>query len=884
MTKKENVEELLISLDNEISYRNKGLQMIESDYPSRDGKIVASQYPEYKKRKEEVYQRFEHRWISLLSTLDGLCKKIRTKQPDLYELSSENLNIDRSFPRNIVLGRIHARYENLDIYVPRAIEFPIKNAVYINDDEHNNLIHSLLLRLLFALPTNKIEFTIFDPNGLGSAVDIFRRLYGIESIFPHKKVLSTQQELKKMLVSALEYCEELIQKTFTKESNCWADYNRLKFSQGDEIRKQMLPYKVFAFFNVPSGFDTECFDMFRKLAKNGERLGILVIFSYSPSALEKDKSYQNSLVDGLQQFISEDAVSLYNIVNVLSKSVNVDHLKLTEISERLPNNNKIDELLTHFIHALGDMQNDSVSFDGLIDASNLFNDTSIKSVSIPLGFAFPNGGITQFKLGDDPPHALIGGTTGSGKSNLLHVLILSACCRFSPDELNVYLLDFKEGVEFSVYAAQRLPHARLVATEADTEYGISVLQHLVEENNSRYKLFKKAGVNNIADYRKSNTDVKLPRLMLIIDEFQVLFSGSSNVKAQEYFSTLAKQGRACGIHIVMATQTLSGLDFNALGTQFGGRIALKCSEDDSKKLLGGLNNDAATQISIPYAILNTSSGAVSANIKFAVPFAEPQKVRETIQLLKCKCSGKHYAFETKVFEGMTLPQFPSDKEYVNSKSHLLLGEVLSYSSDKFDIELKEKPYYNLLICGNDEVITQGLLISTLRSAEFSDGIKEIIYVGCRLNDQYGVYSKLIKFESLTNFLEEYKDKLFDNKKLIIFDIVNAVKEINYPTTTYPGQQLTESQKALKTLLDACNICGSYIVAFYDKVSQMKTSGISLDRFDLRVGYLLNDSDTGVLLGQHLTSISKETKMGRAFFANNGEILNWFKPYVGERDD
>ena len=67
-----------------------------------------------------------------------------------------------------------------------------------------------------------------------------------------------------------------------------------------------------------------------------------------------------------------------------------------------------------------------------------------------------------------------------GKSNLLHVLILELALRYPPEELDLYLLDFKE-VEFNVYLTERLPHARVIASRADREFGLSVLRRFRED-------------------------------------------------------------------------------------------------------------------------------------------------------------------------------------------------------------------------------------------------------------------------------------------------------------------------------------------------------------------------------------------------------------------
>ena len=90
-------------------------------------------------------------------------------------------------------------------------------------------------------------------------------------------------------------------------------------------------------------------------------------------------------------------------------------------------------------------------------------------------------------------HVLISGKTGSGKSTLLHVLITNMALRYSPEEVELYLVDFKKGVEFKAYARHMLPHARVIAVESEREFGLSVLQRLDTELRERGDMFRRQG-------------------------------------------------------------------------------------------------------------------------------------------------------------------------------------------------------------------------------------------------------------------------------------------------------------------------------------------------------------------------------------------------------
>jgi S-DNA-T family DNA segregation ATPase FtsK/SpoIIIE len=94
---------------------------------------------------------------------------------------------------------------------------------------------------------------------------------------------------------------------------------------------------------------------------------------------------------------------------------------------------------------------------------------------------------------------MLAAMTTSGKSNLYHVLLCGLARRYSPEELNVYLIDGKDGVEFQPYRS--LPHARVVALHSEPELSRSVLAELVAEMGRRNELFGKIKVVNVTDYR-----------------------------------------------------------------------------------------------------------------------------------------------------------------------------------------------------------------------------------------------------------------------------------------------------------------------------------------------------------------------------------------------
>src|SRR5204863_7955027 len=157
------------------------------------------------------------------------------------------------------------------------------------------------------------------------------------------------------------------------------------------------------------------------------------------------------------------------------------------------------------------------------DDARLWSLETTAELRVPIG----RTGATKFQhlaLGKGTrQHVLIAGKTGSGKSTLFHVIITNLALWCSPEQVEFYLVDFKKGVEFKSYAANRLPHARVIAIESDREFGLSVLQRLDEELRRRGELFRGHGVQDLAGYKRAGGRESVPRSLLIIDEFQEFF-------------------------------------------------------------------------------------------------------------------------------------------------------------------------------------------------------------------------------------------------------------------------------------------------------------------------------------------------------------------------
>lgn len=155
------------------------------------------------------------------------------------------------------------------------------------------------------------------------------------------------------------------------------------------------------------------------------------------------------------------------------------------------------------------------------------------------------------------PHLLIAGTTGGGKSISLHAGILSLLYRFTPDELQLGMIDMKQ-IELGLY--RDIPHVNLRGIATTPQDGLSVLQSAVRAIQYRYTVLAKAGVTDLSAYHnkmlaepKPTTEPWLPYVVIVIDEFADLMM-TSNRYSEAAVVRIAQIGRAAGVHLIIATQ------------------------------------------------------------------------------------------------------------------------------------------------------------------------------------------------------------------------------------------------------------------------------------------------------------------------------------------
>lgn len=648
----------------------------------------------------------------------------------IIECSKEREHLGLVFTGACSTYVIQRNYFSIPKYInfgktPHVLIWPYQDHAW--EEFAVRMMNQIVLGCLLSLPLGKIRTTFINPS------------------LSHKASLFTGK------VSP-EICRTIIEK---KEIETFIDslINRLKnYLQNGKSGIEGLPnYELVVLLDYPYLFD-DITEKMRLIVEQGSQVGIhFIVLNDLRRAFDKKDSYD--ILSQKQLFAEFGA---YNIAK------QEDYDQIHTLTYELASQPALLDLC--FKH-LNKSPEDTTSAK-----SEVFTEKEYAIVenglSVQIGKPTDKKTI-KFSLGQDGHvHSFIIGQSGSGKSVLLHDIVLEAIKKYSPEDLQLYLLDCKlGGVEFNRY--KDVKHARaLLVNNSDIQMILEILRDLKEQMQERGKALREAGVQNIDDYNNSHPDKRLSRIWVVIDECHVLFEQHLNSERKarteiiDIITKVATEGRSQGVHLIMATQTLANADIpTAILNNITDRYILNCAPIDAEKMWSN-SSKLIGNLGVGDVLYHNTMGRFP-DTQFHAFYFTKEDAELQINAAVIKADG-HISNGQFYFNGSQLFRF--DQEIIETigkvrKENLkaCVGKSISLNQVPVTITLKQDLSENILLTGIDEkeqsIRTAVDLLFSLVVSNKQAGLNYKFYVLNFRDDDDAEYQNVLEQLEDTGFVE-----------------------------------------------------------------------------------------------------------------------------------
>ncbi|WP_346908571.1 FtsK/SpoIIIE domain-containing protein [Faecalicatena orotica] len=654
-----------------------------------------------------------------------------------------------------------------------------RNFIFANYGQNSRFcdeIESMICKGIKVAPAGDFCFTMCNASGL---IDTYKDLSNFIVEFPQisgGRVLTNKSEISEVLEKYIILMDDILQRQLIGYSS---------FEQFNQKNpNQKIPYRCLCITGFPANFDEAMLERLLRLLKQGDKAGIQILLQYDNKYYQKEagstwKNYVNEIMNVEEDFQEKDYFwrnQFYPLIDLV----------FTRCAFRIENHNLFDEFREKYHKEI----NKALGLSELLDRQEWFRGFSGDMLKIPIGLN-EYGQTQYFEMGDSVAngtshYAIIAGPTGSGKSTLLHTLIMNCLLSYSPEEVQLYLMDFKEGTEFKIYREKKIPHIRCIALDAMQEFGESILNKLwtiLEERNEQFMEVSQRGreIKNISDYRKAG--YHMPRILVVLDEFQVLFDRDHNKKAADRaasrMSDFISKGRVYGIHFIFATQTmhkiLEGGSAISRATleEMHIRIGLQCQPKEMELLFGEQNfKECQKKVSAKKgSAIYLENDIVSQPIGMQVAYADPKEQQKLLEEIE-----RHFAdreFEPAVvFRGKDECSFPyvDFLQKPDEQTSIYLGEPIGID-DPVRISLSKKKRSNLLAVGEIQPVLNRIgVLWTWQAAMMNKaygGTAVYLFDGAQMIDEKPLLSERMQ-EECGNTV-----RIIDN----VFRVIPAVNEL-----------------------------------------------------------------------------------------------------------
>lgn len=881
-------------------------------------------------RKDEMKQQYEALRKAVLPMINALIEDYSAKNPPLFtkrmELAPADSALWKELPspgddvqKTFYLGDDVSRH----IILQEPIE--LRKRVYGQSLYGGNLlfkytkkhrqacfdtVNTLICRMLAATPSGNMQVVMVDLKEMEGTCGTLNRLN--KGVF---KVVSRPEDFSNMLNEALSHTENIIQNILQGEITNIAEYN--------QTETEKVAFTLWVLKDLPMGRGNDFSEKLARIMRNGPRAGVSVLVLLDEEIANQSEESKITF-RGLQNALNSAPIETCYFASGSLECKPSDTHKITH-SESF-SNNIISTIVKKVNQGLEVKTETILEFsEYMLPEKDWWKGESAKRIDLPFGISKEmKTTALQITQESGQNSAVVIGLSGSGKSVFLHTIIASAITHYSPKELQLYLLDFS-GVEFNKYAKYNLPHARVIAPEAEREFGLSILREVYEEANRRMALCSENGVTDIVTLKQHNPDLVVPRLLVIIDEFQKIFeveTDSISKEANAKIDAIIREYRKFGINLIFATQKLpakSIVDYDLIAN----RVVFQSEPNDFNSLIRWPYSIPHPRFKTFFCIYNNESGTEMANYQ-AQEFVVTKKTGECLLKNVAAFANRHSdmtdSHKALVFRSKELPEYT---HRILAKNHsvphatprevgIYFGENIAIAPCHVYAALTKDNGNNILIIGGDQDIAKGIGYYAMLS--IIDNYTEKSCIIRMMNfmtddDPMQDMSKTHLFIETTNRCDFQEvrnhDDVIDCLEYIKEEVVDARKndssipQTHYYITIYQFQRgrvfdgtgthgdiESKCASLLAYILRNGPMVGVFTIMQVDNLASLNRLGTTaLSSFNHRIALQMSDKDSDRIIGTVAAHILEDPKRPetkyRALYQNSIVGQNFttkFKPY------
>jgi len=790
-------------------------------------------------------------------------------------------------------------YSNNTLYLPLRANLSDPVGLFVTYDSRSSRLASEYMGLYtLAVISNSVpgdvEVWFCDPHGKGRNLDslLSFKNHGTGVI---ANISTEENEIVEMLTKINEYILDVVQDKFRGQYNNIWEYNR--------CNKKRLKTIVLNIFDFPTGLNRRSLGILYDLLHNPANSGIVVNIFYNRDLVLSSLEVSSNILDT----VVKPFINIYDVVPDGIYNAAGFRYELPEF----PFYRDIEKYALEYTKIFEDLST-SVSVSTKDVMLGIYSMSSSDCLSIPVGLD-AEGILSEVTFGKGVSHHMVvSGSTGSGKSTFLHTLILSALYNYSPDELNMYLMDFKSGIEFKAYDRMDIPHLKLLAIDAMQEFGESILKDLLDEITRRSDLFKEFNVQSLSRYRQESCN-KMPRILVIIDEFQTLFDQRLNNavanRCANYVKEIVTKGRSYGVHLVMSTQTLATIfDYCSLSkstiNQMCIRVGLKCDSSNVETMFGTYATEAGALMNGPIGTTVYQADDATKPISFRTAYFNDEAKKEVLDLISEKSKG--ICSELRVFEGNKVYNLPEEHVIITDTEVSIEYGVPVAIAPPIRIPFWTSRSSNLLIIGNESSMKERLVtISLLGLKQISDAEIYSVDGGTLIKNPNQVSELIHSIENckcpdtekgVVDMIASLYDRMVSRKesddRAPLFLLINDLQWIQIVQTMLSGTRVAQadysnpgeynidrSDNVSEKLKQIIRAGGAYnihtIIAAEKAAASMAVLRGDNNYFDFRFGFNLNDKEYDSIFGDFRAQSMK----GMALYSDSIDSPRMFKPYI-----